>query len=858
MIMKRLLCRILLSCFLGLAGSSRVSGGDGVFVRFQVVEPAKSAWYVKLGGYIHNEPWYLPEAIWPMGADSSEAKRLQGEEFSPWFDLGAHAGQRLHGRLHRAGGVAEFPNVTARFVCSGTNSARRVIIELATAPAEAAVVKRFRESFQGDLTSFLVSPTLRADANSLETASQMTARRLEWAQAASGGRRVAPTNLWVETSLWTPQRPELGVQEAQVLWLLGFNVVGGLKEEMAARFPFLEPGGNHWVEFGPALRRDDIERQIASPAQKARSGTRPTLFGFSDEVVCRPPIGTNATALDHFRAWLKDRGVAPADLGVASLDEVWPIESPAVLRERQKLNRSAANRVFVWTTRFRQDSATQRLKWLTQSFHRHAPTNVLTTTLVADHPYFGGSGLGMGMGRENTTWGVFPLSLDWFALAREQAVDVIGIEDWLGLNFMYGPAFTWEGFQLLGFQAAIFRSASQGRLPVITWITPSDETNLRLKSASALCQGAKHFFYWTYGPTATSTENYWSDLRSAYDGIVAITRQLAGAEHIMAPGHTRPTRVALLYSLSSDLWQPFGYVAMAERRLTYFSLIHDQYLVDLLTEGDVEQGRLGEYKVLYVADPCVSAAACAAIRRWVAGGGWLYGSCAAASRDEFGEEQAGLADVFGLSPRVEAQVQPGRFDLRGALNDLPWLDQVTLAPQREAFGALGLKVKVSQAAAKVTGTFNDGTPAVLTNRCGKGAAVYAATCPALSYARDAHFVLDGLEEKWPARQRRFINTAARASGAPRLVELSHPVVESGVFESPQGAVLVLANFTYQRISRLGIGLPVKKAPQKVRSLEKGPLEFTIETAPPNVAAEGYGSVVRCAVELGGNDVVLFE
>ncbi len=428
-------------------------------------------------------------------------------------------------------------------------------------------------------------------------------------------------------------------------------------------------------------------------------------------------------ALAHFHAWLKERGVAPADLGVVSLDDVVPIESPAMLRERQKLNRSAANRVFVWTTRFRQDSATQRLKWLTQSFHRHAPTNVLTTTLVADHPYFGGSGLGMGMDRENTTWGGFPLSLDWFALAREQVVDVIGIEDWLGLNFMYGPASTWEGFQLLGFQAAIFRSGSQGRLPIITWITPSDETNLRLKSASALCQGAKHFFYWTYGPTATSTENYWSDLRSAYDGIVAITRQLAGAEHILAPGHTRPARVALLYSLSSDLWQPFGYIAMAERRLTYFSLIHDQYLVDFLTEGDVEQGRLGNFKVLYVTDPCVSAAACAAIRRWVSSGGWLYGSCAAAGRDEYGEEQAGLADVFGLSPQLAIEVQSGRFDLRGRLNDLPWLDQVRLPSDWEGFGALGLRVKVSQTMAKVTGTFNDGTPAVLTNRFGKGAQV---------------------------------------------------------------------------------------------------------------------------------------
>ena len=57
---------------------------------------------------------------------------------------------------------------------------------------------------------------------------------------------------------------------------------------------------------------------------------------------------------------------------------------------------------------------------------------------------------------------------------------------------MYGPSYTWEGFQLMGFQASIFRSASRGEMPVITWITPSDERNLRLKFASALAQGAKH------------------------------------------------------------------------------------------------------------------------------------------------------------------------------------------------------------------------------------------------------------------------------------------------------------------------------------------------------------------------------
>jgi hypothetical protein len=813
---------VLWFCTISVLLARATAGADGVFVRFQLVEPATTNWCVQLGGYIHNgEPWYLPATNWPTA-------RVAPGQFSPWFDLGTYAGKRLHGRLNKAGGVAEFPNVTAKFVGGGpTNLPRHAVIELATAPDAAEVVKRFEETLAGNQTSFLVSPTLRVDADALESASQMTARRLAWARAASGGRRIAPTNLWVQTSFWAPQSPELNLQEAEVLWLLGFNLIGNMMPEVREKFAFNEPGGHHWVEFGPALTRADIEKQIAKPAEKVKAAAQPAPYGFSDEIVCRPGIGTNAAALVQFHAWLKERGLPAYD----------PVESPVELRGRPERNRA-----FYWTTRFRQESATQRLKWLTESFHQHAPTNVLTSTLVADHPYFGGAGLGMGMERENTTWGGYPLSLDWFSLAREHVVDVIGVEDWLGLNFMYGPESTWDGFQLLGFQATIFRSGSRGELPIITWVTPSDETNLRLKTASALCQGSKHFCYWTYGPTATSTENYWSDLRSAYDGIVAITRQLAGAEHIIAPGRPRSTRVAMLYSLSSDLWQPFGYVSMAERRLTYFSLIHDQYLVDFLTEHDVEAGRLRDYDVLYVTDPCVSTAACGAIRQWVHRGGWLYGSCAAATRNGFNEEQTGLADVFGIDPRVAVEVQPGRFDLRGALNELPWLDQI-----RPGFGALGVKVKFTPTTGAVTGRFVDDSPAVVTNCFGKGGALFVATCPAVSYAKDAHFVRAELKEQWPVSQRQFINSIARASGAPRLVELSHPVVEAGVYESPRGVALVLANFTYQPIPRLEIRLPVKRAPHHVRSLEKGPLPFKLER-----------STVVCSVELGLNDILLFE
>jgi hypothetical protein len=824
------------------------AAGD-VFVRFRMLEPGQAVYYVRLGGYIHNAPWYLPKTVWPAGADKDTAARLPAGTPTPWFDLGRHAGDRLHGRLKRAGGVAEFPNVTADFVTDPAADRRRVVIEIATAPNEAAVVKRLEETYRGSLTSFLVSPDPKRDAAHLETASQMTERRLRWAREATGGKRVAPKRLIVQTSFWSPQRAELNVKEAEVLRLLGFNVVGNQRPEVRERFDFAVPGHTHRVTFGPGATRDaidDLMKQHASRAKERPAAGVP--FGFSDEVVCRPPIGDDERALAHFRAWLARQEIRPQTLGVERLPDLVPIETPDVLRARMKDGESAARRVFYYTSRFRQAAMTERLKWHTESLHRHVGDGPLATTLVADHPYFGGSGLGMGM-TPNACWGGHPLAADWFDLARTRAVDLIGIEDWMGLQFMYGPNSTWEGFQLMGFQASIFRSGSRGALPVIAWITPSDETNLRLKSASALCQGAKHFFYWTYGPTATSTENYWSDLRSAYDGVATQTGHLAAAEHIVAPGRTRKTRLALLYSISSDLWQPFGYVHMLERRTTYLALVHRQYLVDMLTEEDVEAGRLADYDVLYVTDPCVKTAAAGAIRRWVEAGGHLYGSCAAGGRNAFGEPVAGLADVFGIRPTVEATVQPGRYGIRGALNGMPYLDEVRLTGAgRPGFGAIGVKVRFEPKAAQVMGACKDGSPAVVANAFGRGRAVYVGTCPGISYAKDAGFVPDALAETWPKAQRAFITDLARRRNVPRLVELSHPVVEAGVYDADGGTALVLANFTYRPIRGLDVKVHVTGPVKTVRSVEKGPLEFAATKA----------NDVAFKVDLDLSDIILIE
>jgi hypothetical protein len=283
-----------------------------------------------------------------------------------------------------------------------------------------------------------------------------------------------------------------------------------------------------------------------------------------------------------------------------------------------------------------------------------------------------------------------------------------------------------------------------------------------------------------------------------------MTRQLAGAEHIIAPGTTRKARVALLYSISSDLWQPWGYIHMLERRATYLALVHDRYQVDMLTEEDVAAGRLKDYDVLYVVDPNISARATSGIEQWVRGG-YAFGSCGAGSRDEFNEPAPGLARVFGIEPAVQNEVHRAEYRVRGSLNGIDYVDLVrldgsSLLGESTTFGVLGVRVTFTPTGSQVIGRFKrNNAPAAVVNEFGSGKAVYVGACPGLSYLKDAGFVPAELKERYPVAQRHLLTGMTGSRGVMRLVELSHPVVEAGVYAAAAGTALILANFTYRPI-----------------------------------------------------------
>jgi len=173
------------------------------------------------------------------------------------------------------------------------------------------------------------------------------------------------------------------------------------------------------------------------------------------------------------------------------------------------------------------------------------------------------------------------------------------------------------------------------------------------------------------------------------------------------------------------------------------------------------------------------------------------------------------------------------------------------------FGTVGCKVAVTPAGATVVGKFQDGSPAVLTHSFGRGRTVYVAGTPGVASVKDARFVPRELKEVWPAAQRQLITGLARSAGAPRVVELSHPVVEAGVYDAPTGTALVLANFTYQPIKELRVRLPVTKLPKTVRSVTLGELKFS-PIAKGSSIAKQLTKVIEFVLPLGLNDIVLLE
>jgi hypothetical protein len=219
-----------------------------------------------------------------------------------------------------------------------------------------------------------------------------------------------------------------------------------------------------------------------------------------------------------------------------------------------------------------------------------------------------------------------------------------------------------------------------------------------------------------------------------------------------------------------------------------------------------------------------------------------------------------LAGVLGVDQHLDTRLQTGRFDVRAGVNSIEYMDRIRLDSSRKdgdgcVIGVIGAGTTLRPAAERqVVGRFDNGEPAIISGDYGAGRVLYVGACPGIAYIKEAHFVRDALAEKWPEDLRRFINRTADLRGVSRLVDLSHPVVEAGLYDSPKATCLVLANFTYETIDELKVRLRLPQSCRTVQSIESGKLPFSCRKL---ADGRSYPFIVEVSQPLRRNDMVLF-
>lgn len=781
---------------------------------------------------IHVDPW-------GRGGISGDAT---GNEWTGWMDLKEW---KLHGRMDREGGVAEWPAVLLSV--AGVDPKARaagieVQVQLADAPNDAGVVHDFKETSLSETIGFLVPHPLREHKAEFETGMQMAARHRKWAEEATGGKPVSLKHFHQVTSLWGPYDPALAKVEMATLKHIGFNVVGGaddLLRELGMKtytaswmYGSADPEAIDKEWQGSAAT---IKKQLETPEGRWKLDNT-THWVLSDEI---GPVYLRsvdeAKRNGWFRDYLRKQGVTEADLG----KPIDAVELPAVelypngeemragkvfpnngpLRERKR---------FYYAAKFAHWWSAQRLRQGTDLLHGTLPA-MKTETLPTDHGFFNAWGA--------PTVGMSYRLLDLFELGAQRGVDELSAEDWMGLNHMYGPSYTWTGAQTFEYFNAIVRSAAlqaPAANPIMlrSLITPSDDDYLRLKAYSAVGQGSKSFFFWTYGPTFIGTENYWSDLRSEYNGLAKFNRALSKSEDVLYPAQPIRDPVAILYSVSHDIWNTGDPASFVEKRLLWHGLRHLQVQPDFLREEDMTAAKLKNYKVLYITDWCVSRKASAAIDDWVKAGGTLYLSAGAATRDEFYEPYlppyAATVWPADAAAQMKSQVRETgtaiRYNERTDLQSLKPMATVKVGAIE--MPVLGARLSLKAPAAAGAATFDDGSSAATTVSYGRGRVQALGFMPMLAYGQMAKFKPTTMEEKWPAEPRTLIATPLQLANVTPAALANVPVVETSLLNGPAGAALVLVNYTYTPIKALTVDLKIPDAFKKATSTEGKPVRMT--------------------------------
>jgi hypothetical protein len=529
----------------------------------------------------------------------------------------------------------------------------------------------------------------------------------------------------------------------------------------------------------------------------------------------------NAAGLARYRAWLQEQrpnGVplTPADLGFATWAAVVP-ENRSALCDTNLTNR----RNWYWSARFLSYESTRHHALSAQALMPHVPNAAVITNWnnyvcrwISPGP--------TGPNPSDPSHLRAAMFHDYWEFAREGGSNAIVKSDWFG----DGDFFKWF------WMAA--QASSAARAGGIEWIaypigvsTGSRRWGMKTKIFAAVSCGAKQLYYYLFGPEILFPGSCYSNREDpASPGTplsppvlarIGEAHQVLGDyEDILFPGVPLRSEVALLAPRSCQAhdYRPYtltgleggGAFPLTIRDITnsepnffaapwsvelynlWFALLHKGVHTELVDEDELTVGALGRYRVLYVTCEELPEEHTRAILDWVRAGGVLCRTTLAMQRDRYSEPLTTLTDAIGTREADRAKIVVDSA-YGGTTNGN--VDDGVSAAQSAWWGRGTFDSYEGEVLATWT---DDGSPAILKQRLGRGTVFTFGWYPGISYAhsQDGTFA-DQIRQGHSTVLRNWIKLPVDEAAIAPAVSLVTDRLNWGVLENPDTWAVFLFN-----------------------------------------------------------------
>ena len=512
---------------------------------------------------------------------------------------------------------------------------------------------------------------------------------------------------------------------------------------------------------------------------------------------------------EKFKNDLRDNGYTLNDLGVASWDDVVPVEP---------LDKDRHPHLFYHTAIFRLNALVHFLKTITLSKQKYF--GVHGKTMVNYAPNHNGR-----------TW--IEQGVDPFFIQRSGALEMIGTEDWLDWG---------AGTQHMSYQYALLRAAGNNMQSLFTHIIVSNSKSnaiLRLRIYSALAGGVRQLNYYLYGPSYLRLDTAFDNKFDLYPELYALNNEIARIDHDLNCTNRRKTDIALLYNRTAAIWEDkFSETSDLNTNLIHWALAHAGYDADFLSEEDIENGRLTAYKVLYISGPQIKQATTEAIKIWVNKGGYLFGSAGAGSRNEFNNNVTILSDVFGGESReLKLVEEAGRpfYEVRTLKNlgNLTVISPIPEVPTFKGFDQLCYSEYLEVLGDGKIFLMKNNDPAGIINEFGNGLAIRVVGLPGLSYLNESirgenYKPNSYLPKNFSQSLRDFIVWPAKLANAKIVAETSESITEIVRYNGNDRAVIFIMDRSIKKHDSFLLKIPDALQYKTAYSATGNPVELGIE------------------------------